>query len=490
VGEETETHLSAIGGRYDLLEVIGSGGSAVVWRAYDQNLRRQVACKILSMSLVHDPVFRKRFQREARHVASLSHPNIVRIYDFGIDNERPFIVMEYVAGSSLRPVLNPDAPLSISATAAIAVETLAALEHAHASGIVHRDIKPANLLLDRNGHIKVTDFGIAKSTGETTDLTLGGAFMGTAAFASPEQLAGGSVGPASDLYSLGCVLYECVTGRAPFQGGSPELLIYQRRYADPPVLAEVRPDIPVEISSAITRAMANDPSDRFLNAREMLDCFAPYAASSDLSLLIDSSLSNVGDDDATAPEADPFSAGLSSPVESPTRHGSVPYERQSKRQPVHRLLALGIAALLIAGAAFAITKIVQSHHAGSQSEITSGGFLQPGHSITSPNGQFSVTMQLDGNLVDYRIHGKSPMWQSGTSGNFNAYVVMQPDGDLVIYPPGKSAPAPGQLTDALWSSGSSGHPNASAELLNSGEFLVRSHTSNAIVWRIPLRPAG
>ncbi len=166
VGSETGTHLSAIGGRYNLLEVIGSGGSAVVWRAHDQNLKRQVACKILSISLSHDPVFRKRFQREARHVASLSHPNIVRIYDFGIDNERPFIVMEYVPGSSLRPVLNPHTPLSISDTAAFAVGTLAALEHAHTDGIVHRDIKPANLLLDRNGSIKVTDFGIAKSTGD------------------------------------------------------------------------------------------------------------------------------------------------------------------------------------------------------------------------------------------------------------------------------------------------------------------------------------
>ncbi len=203
--------------------------------------------------------------------------------------------------------------------------------------------------------------------------------MGTAAFASPEQLTGGSVGPASDLYSLGCVLYECVAGRGPYQGDSPELLMYQRRYADPPALADLRADIPPEISSAITRAMAKDPSDRFLNAREMLDCFAPYAASSDLSLLIDSSPGAFDDDDATdALEADRLTADSTSSIGSQTRHGSIPHVRQSKRRPVSVILVVGIAALVIVGVAFALSKVIQSDHAGSQSDITSGGFLEPG----------------------------------------------------------------------------------------------------------------
>jgi serine/threonine protein kinase len=473
---------TTLGDRYDLLEIIGSGGMGVVWRAYDQELRRPVACKVLSSSIARDPMFRQRFQREARHIASLSHPNIVMVFDFAVVDDHSYIVMEYVRGPSLAQVFSSNATLTLPATAAVAADVLAALGHAHDRGIVHRDVKPANLLLGAAGSVKVADFGIAKSLGEATELTTPGAFVGTGAYASPEQLAGRPVDQTSDLYSLGCVLCRCLTGRSPHEAGGFDQVAF-------------RDDVPPAISAAISRAISSNPSDRFAQAADMLEAFRPYARHEELSALV-SMAPGAGSDD----ETEQSEAGGDTPRRPTGSTATMPRPAPSiPSRPVHagrsRRKGLAVAMAAVLAAAAAIVAVIALGGGGPNrhdppsrvSSMPSGGFLQPGHSIWSPNGRFTLVMQADGNLVDYARPGKIPLWQSGSSGNFGAYVVMQADGDLVVYPRGKTAPAPGQPTSALWSSGTFAHPGASATLANDGALEVRAPQSGAVLWQGPLQ---
>ena len=179
---------------------------------------------------------------EAHHIASLTHPNIVVVHDFGTDDVQAFIVMELVRGKSLRQLLGESSPLTAPMVARLAVDILAGLAHAHEVGILHRDIKPGNILVTDSGVSKLADFGIAKTTEETVDLTDSGAILGTVSYASPEQLSGQHLGPPSDLYSLGCVLYECLAGRPPFVADNIAALVSQQQFATATPLQDVSPD--------------------------------------------------------------------------------------------------------------------------------------------------------------------------------------------------------------------------------------------------------
>jgi hypothetical protein len=490
---------STLSNRYHLLEVIGSGGTGVVWRAYDQTLHRQVACKVLSGSFAHNPVFQKRFQREAHHVASLSHPNIVMVFDSGTESDLSFIVMEHVQGASLRQVLHSYGVLPVGVTAALAVDVLAALGHAHDRGIVHRDVKPANLLLESGAGVKVTDFGIAKSLNEMTELTAEGGFVGTSTYASPEQLFGRTLGASSDFYSLGCVLFECLAGRPPEvaeSGGGT--LAFQRLYADPPSIASLRPETPDEIAGAITRALAKDPSGRFTSAAEMREVFLPFAMEEQLRQLlsrgnfgVQTDETALGRSDATPVRDDGFGSRQSSvlvgtPLVSVRAIGA----KRRSRGRNFKVALIAMILIVVAIATLIATRAGEGPKISRISAIPSGGFLRPGHSITSPDGRFTLKMQLDGNLVDYRQRGTVALWQSGTSGSFNAYVVMQADGNLVVYPHGKTAPDPGQPTSALFDSGTFGHPEAIAALLNSGVLEVRASGTDTVLWRSQLRSSA
>ena len=219
--EDQVTSPQLLADRYELLGIIGTGGSATVWRATDRRLKRPVAIKILQPRYALDATFQRRLEREARHIASLQCANVVSIYDVDSTVETPFIVMELVEGISLRDLLDYAGQLPVARVLAIADDILSALVSAHESGLIHRDIKPANILLERRGPAKVTDFGISRSIAQTTDITIDGLFTGTIAYSSPEQLSGDPVGTTSDLYSLGCVLYECLCGSPPF--GEPRI---------------------------------------------------------------------------------------------------------------------------------------------------------------------------------------------------------------------------------------------------------------------------
>ena len=258
-------------GRYQLGSVLGVGGMARVYLAEDRVLQRQVAVKVLSPPYAQDPSFVERFRREARTAARLSHPNIVAVFDSGSDAEQHYLVMEYVPGQSLAELLHRHGRLAPRRAAELAVEVCAALAAAHAQGLVHRDIKPGNVLLGRDGRVRVTDFGIAKTAAADT-MTGSGMVLGTAAYLPPEQAQGGPVDARSDLYGLGCVLYEVLTGSPPFGSGadSPQVAIATRHVSEPPQPPSWRnPQVNPGLDAVVLTALAKQPAQRYQRAIDM-----------------------------------------------------------------------------------------------------------------------------------------------------------------------------------------------------------------------------
>ncbi|HEY3368586.1 MAG TPA: Stk1 family PASTA domain-containing Ser/Thr kinase [Symbiobacteriaceae bacterium] len=266
-----------LAGRYRVGDRIGGGGMALVYRAEDLQLVRDVAVKVLRTQFGSDEEFVRRFRREAQNAASLSHPNIVQIYDVGHEDDQHYIVMELVEGKTLKELIQRQGPLPIAEAARIAIEILSALTHAHTHRIVHRDIKPHNILIARDGRVKVTDFGIARAT--TTDtVTHTGSIMGSAHYFSPEQANGQPTGEKSDIYSMGIVLYEMVTGKVPFQGDSPITVALKHLREQPAPPALLNPEVPVELQNIIVRALEKDPEDRFASADAMRQELEQFAA--------------------------------------------------------------------------------------------------------------------------------------------------------------------------------------------------------------------
>jgi serine/threonine-protein kinase len=257
------------GGRYAVVEKIGSGGMAEVYRARDELLGRDVAVKVLNERLSSDRQFVERFRREAQAAANLNHPNIVSLYDYGSDEGTNFIVMEFIDGDPLSDVISNEGPLMPERAAEIGHDVGLALDRAHASGLVHRDIKPANIMVTHNGQTKVTDFGIARALDADQTMTQTGMVMGTAAYLSPEQAQGNPVDARSDLYSLGCVLYEMLTGSSPFSGDTPLSIAYKhvREHARPP--SAVNSDVPPALDAIVMKALAKNPDNRYQSASEM-----------------------------------------------------------------------------------------------------------------------------------------------------------------------------------------------------------------------------
>jgi eukaryotic-like serine/threonine-protein kinase len=311
-----------LAGRYMLREVLGTGGMATVWRARDEVLSRDVAVKVLNQQFAADPGFAARFEREARHAAGLSHPRLVTVFDCGVDDSTPFIVMELVAGLTLRQVLDRAGTLPPGEAVRIAAAVCEALEVAHAAGLVHRDIKPANIILT-GSEVKVLDFGIARVDGGT-GVTGTAVLLGTAAYLSPEQASGRPAGPQADLYALGCVLFEMLTGAPPFSAESTVGLAYRHVHDDPGPPSALRPDVPARVDHMIGRLLAKEPTGR-----------PPSAAAARAGLL------GALNPDGTA--VLPASAGWQ-------RHSSNRSGRRRPRRPrpVEAMLAIALIASLIA----------------------------------------------------------------------------------------------------------------------------------------------
>jgi len=265
------------GGRYRLERRLGRGGMAVVHLAHDEELRRQVAVKVLAEPLAADDDFRRRFLREARVAARLSHPNVVAVYDAGEDDGVPFIVMELVRGETLAAVLTRRGRLPAQEVVELGVQAASGLAHAHEHGLVHRDVKPQNLLLREDGTLKVADFGIARPAASTERLTEVGTVLGTAAYLAPEQATGDDVTAAADVYALGVVLYEALAGRTPYPAASLGELLAARKEGGPRPVRELAPETPEPLEDAIMRCLARNPLYRPTSAAEAARLLAAAA---------------------------------------------------------------------------------------------------------------------------------------------------------------------------------------------------------------------
>ncbi len=254
--------------RYEIIQLLGEGGMSYVYKANDRQLKRTVAIKTLKPNYVQQEKFVERFKREAQTAANLNHPNIVQIFDWGIGDE-PFFVMEYIEGNTLTSIIAKRRTISLNDVLFIGAQVSSGLQAAHSKGLVHRDIKPGNIMITPEGKVKVTDFGIVSLQNEENDITKTGSILGTASYISPEQAQGKPVSKESDLYSLGTVLYELITGRPPFEGDTPIATATKHITDKPEKLSVFRPDIPKGIENAVLKLLHKYPKDRFKNAEDL-----------------------------------------------------------------------------------------------------------------------------------------------------------------------------------------------------------------------------
>jgi serine/threonine protein kinase len=288
-----------LGGRYRLDERIAGGGMGDVWRGTDEVLGRTVAVKILLPALLDEPGFAERFRGEARTMATINHPGVVDVYDYGSDQQLAFLVMEYVEGDALSRTLSRVGRLTPARTMALVAQAADALQAAHANGIVHRDVKPGNLLVRPNGTLVLTDFGIARSA-LVGQLTAAGSVLGTASYISPEQAAGSVATAASDVYALGVVAYQCLSGHRPFDGATPiEIAMKHVRDTPRPLPA----DIPPNVRAIVDRALAKDPAARWPTAAAMANVARQAAAA-----LANTAAQPAGPHPATHPATQPVRA--------------------------------------------------------------------------------------------------------------------------------------------------------------------------------------
>jgi serine/threonine-protein kinase len=265
--------------RYELGERLGVGGMSTVLAAFDRRLERPVAVKLLAEHLADDSQFVARFRREALSAARLVHPNVVQVFDFGLDQEsgRHYIVMELIKGQSGAEILRDEGVLGVQEALSMVLQGCRGLDYAHRNGVVHRDVKPGNLLRAEDGVVKLADFGIAKALSDESALTQVGSVIGTAAYLAPEQAAGEEVGPPADLYALGVVTYQFLSGRLPYEAQSlTELALKQMREIPPP-LDELNPEVTPQLAVAVDRALALDPRDRYPDAESFRDALTDGA---------------------------------------------------------------------------------------------------------------------------------------------------------------------------------------------------------------------
>jgi eukaryotic-like serine/threonine-protein kinase len=374
-----------IAGRYELEELVGTGGMSSVFRAYDLQLDRRVAIKILHEHYAADPEYLERFRREARAVARLSHPNIVTVIDRGDDDGRQFIVFEHVEGENLKELVLRTGRLPVRRALELALAVADGLAFAHEHGLVHRDVKPQNVLLSSEGEVKVTDFGIARSLHVEHGVTQTGTVLGTGEYLAPEQASGKPVSPATDVYSLGVVLWELLAGDVPFVGENFVAVALRHVNEPPPSLLERRPDVSPRLAAAVDRALAKDPARRFPSmkafAKELRACIAE------------------GEGQAGPPPEDDLAMTLV------TRPAPARPRRRRRSRSRRRPLAWVLLALIVAGVAFAAVFFVDGagrDHGGSGPGGGSSGatvqlhgvgdvYSSPGHPDSHANTAASAT---------------------------------------------------------------------------------------------------
>jgi serine/threonine-protein kinase len=268
-------------GKYDVEERVGEGAMGVVYRAVDPVLKRRVAIKVISDAFAQDDDLRERFLREAQAAGSLQHPNVITIYDFGDVDGHPYIAMEFVEGQDLAELIAHQVPLSVVDKLELAIGVLQGLAYAHKRGIVHRDIKPANIRVDDEGKARIMDFGVAHLA--SSNMTKSGVMLGTPSYMAPEQIVGGKVGPQTDVFSVGAVLYELLTGTRPFDGGTLQAVMYRVLSENPASLSTVVPGLPARLNDVVMRALAKDAENRYPSALDMANDLIAVRAAIDAS---------------------------------------------------------------------------------------------------------------------------------------------------------------------------------------------------------------
>jgi serine/threonine-protein kinase len=350
-----------LAGRYRLERRIASGGMAEVWEATDQVLTRRVAVKLLHGHLARDESFVKRFRAEAIASARLAHPSIVSVYDTFADGGLEGIVMELVSGTTMRADLDQHGPMKLDAVLAIGTQVADALGAAHATGLVHRDVKPANILLSADGRVLVADFGIAKAA-QGNDLTSDGAIVGTAKYLAPEQVEGAAIDGRTDLYALGVVLYEALTGTPPFVADTDTGTALARLHRDPTPPRQVRSAIPPAVEAVVMRAMARRPEDRYPDAASMRAALLAAGANPGHAPAAAAAAVAASDDQhRLAPPPPPPASGPPSP--DPTGH---PPDHDGRETSNRRGLKIGLAIVLVLAVAAAAIWAATSHSSSSK----------------------------------------------------------------------------------------------------------------------------
>jgi serine/threonine-protein kinase len=341
VSVHPEGHKQEIAGRYELRERLGIGGMSQVQLAFDRRLERRVAIKLLAEHLAEDPTFVSRFQREAQAAARLIHPNIVQVFDSGQDERtgQYFIAMEYIEGQSCAEILRDDGWVEVDEAVGIVEQACEGLHYAHRHGVVHRDVKPGNLLRSREGEVKLADFGIAKAT-EQSSITQVGSVLGTAAYLAPEQARGEEAGPRADLYALGVVAYQLISGRLPYEAASLTELALKQQQEEPAMLDTLVAACTPELAYAVARALALDPRERYESARAMGRAIGDGALGVAIAADRRSEGSPVGQPRATsavpATEATTVLAGTGRSSEGATRREAAVVPRQPRRGPARQ----------------------------------------------------------------------------------------------------------------------------------------------------------
>jgi beta-lactam-binding protein with PASTA domain/predicted Ser/Thr protein kinase len=380
------------GDRYEVEGRIGAGGMAEVWRGHDRVLNRTVAIKTLLPQFARDASFVDRFRREAQAAARLNHPGIVSVYDSGTDGDTPYIVMEFIEGRTLADYLASGKTIPPMEAAQIAKDIAQALAVAHAQGVIHRDIKPANVMVTRDGKVLVMDFGIARliSGPETAPQT--SAVLGTASYLSPEQAQGQPVDARTDIYALGVVLYEMLTGRPPFTGDSPMAIAYKQVNATPPAPSSANPDVPPELDAVVMRALSKNPANRYQTGQEFAD---------------DLERARTGGQVLATPLL-PASGEATQVISRPQQTSVLPPVRDepggSRKAWVGALLAILVMALLAAGAYLIVTMLTDDG---------GGDLVVVPNVVDLPEAEARQTLEDAGLVVDNVTHRRTDRVEPG-----------------------------------------------------------------------------
>lgn len=333
-----------LGGRYQIIHKVGSGGMGNVYRAHDVVLDRTVAVKVLNQELIYDEISVRRFIGEAKAAGKMSHPNIVNVYDTGREGHAYYIVMEFIHGRSLKQMINDEGFLTPAKAISIAIQICDGLAHAHEHQILHRDIKPHNILATSSGLFKVTDFGISRSLNSTTSLTTTGSIMGSVHYFSPEQARGLEMGYSSDLYSLGVVLYEMVTGEFLYDGPESVTIALKHIHEPVPDPRQINPHIPSELVQILYKVLEKDPKQRYQTAHEM-------------KLALEHALDSIEVESRTASGSRRQHLSHSSPVEEPNHSIREQIQARNKKNRGNFPSKLGLALLSLVGISFSLSLV-------------------------------------------------------------------------------------------------------------------------------------